>query len=137
MRKTYSGQITKLESNQIFVFGSNTQGRHGKGAALFAKQKCGAIYGQAKRQQGQSYAICTKDLTKSIHPSVPYYDIKEQIFNLYQFAINNPTLEFLVAYNGTSTNLNGYTNQEMADMFNQQPIPSNIIFEESFNLLIK
>lgn len=28
--------ITKLESNQIFVFGSNQSGRHGKGAAKTA-----------------------------------------------------------------------------------------------------
>ena len=37
--------ITQLEPNQIFVFGSNTQGRHGKGAALTAKNKFGAVYG--------------------------------------------------------------------------------------------
>ena len=42
---TYSGTITRLEQNQIFVFGSNTQGRHGKGAALTARTKFGAIYG--------------------------------------------------------------------------------------------
>jgi hypothetical protein len=43
--KTYSGMITELEPNQIFVFGSNTQGRHGKGAALMARYKFGAVYG--------------------------------------------------------------------------------------------
>lgn len=36
-RKTYSGMIQSLTPNQVFVFGSNTQGRHGKGAALTAK----------------------------------------------------------------------------------------------------
>jgi hypothetical protein len=73
--KIYSGMIDKLNSNQIFVFGSNTQGRHGKGAALTAKNKFGAIYGQAEGLQGQSYAIITKDLTKKNHPS----RTKEQI----------------------------------------------------------
>mgnify|MGYP006877977877 FL=1 len=73
--KTYSGMIDKLNSNQIFVFGSNTQGRHGKGAALTARNKFGAIYGQAEGLQGQSYAIITKDLTKTTHPS----RTKEQI----------------------------------------------------------
>jgi hypothetical protein len=29
----------------IFVFGSNLTGRHGKGAALYARQHYGAIYG--------------------------------------------------------------------------------------------
>jgi len=46
--RTYKGIITKLLSNQVFVFGSNTEGRHGKGAALWAKQNAGAIYGQSK-----------------------------------------------------------------------------------------
>lgn len=29
--------IQNLAPNQVFVFGSNTQGKHGKGAALTAK----------------------------------------------------------------------------------------------------
>ncbi|MBS6796035.1 MAG: hypothetical protein KH215_00090 [Coprobacillus sp.] len=44
-RKTYKDFITQLKDNQIFVFGSNTQGKHGKGAALLARNKFGAIYG--------------------------------------------------------------------------------------------
>lgn len=35
-----------------------------------------------------------------------------------------------------ATDLNAYSNQEMADMFSSEPIPSNIVFEESFNSLI-
>jgi hypothetical protein len=42
--KTYQGAISFLEKNQIFVFGSNTQGRHGAGAAKTAYSKFGAIY---------------------------------------------------------------------------------------------
>ena len=40
--------ITKLEADEIFVFGSNEAGRHGKGAAKFAMQKFGAVYGVAE-----------------------------------------------------------------------------------------
>lgn len=36
--KTYKYPVTQLAPNQIFVFGSNTQGRHGKGAALWAME---------------------------------------------------------------------------------------------------
>jgi len=32
-RRVYTGKITKLEPNQVFVFGSNLQGFHGAGAA--------------------------------------------------------------------------------------------------------
>lgn len=135
-RKTYSGMIQNLAPNQVFVFGSNTQGRHGKGAALTAKNKFGAIYGQAEGPQGQSYAIITKDLTKNTHPSRTPEQIKEQVHNLYEYARENPDKEFLVAYSGKGTNLNAYSNQEMADMFSSEPIPNNIVFEQEFNELI-
>lgn len=135
-RKTYSGMIQNLAPNQVFVFGSNTQGKHGKGAALTAKNKFGAIYGEAEGPQGQSYAIITKDLTKNTHPSRTPEQIKEQIHNLYEYARENPDKEFLVAYSGNGTNLNAYSNQEMADMFGSEPIPNNIVFEQEFNKLI-
>lgn len=135
-RKTYTGMINSLEPNQIFVFGSNTQGRHGKGAALIAKNKFGAEYGNPEGPQGQSYAIITKDLTKRTHPSRTPEQIKEQIHNLYEYARENPDKEFLVAYSGTGQNLNAYSNQEMANMFSSEPIPDNIVFEQSFNELI-
>ena len=135
-RKTYSGMIQNLAPNQVFVFGSNTQGKHGKGAALTAKNKFGAIYGQAEGPQGQSYAIITKDLTKNTHPSRTPEQIKEQVHNLYEYARENPDKEFLVAYSGKGTNLNAYSNQEMADMFSSEPIPNNIVFEQEFNELI-
>ena len=135
-RKTYSGKITRLDENQIFVFGSNTQGRHGKGSALFAKNRFGAKQGQAEGLQGKSYAIITKDLTKRSHPSRTVEQIKEQISKLYDFARQNPDKEFLIAYSGTGTNLNGYSNQEMASMFASHSIPTNIVFEEAFNNLV-
>ena len=33
-------------------------------------------------------------------------------------------------------NLNGYTNQELADMFSSFSIPSNVIFEKEFSTLL-
>lgn len=138
MNKTYKGQISSLNKNQIFVFGSNTQGRHSKGAALVARLNFGAIYGQAKGPQGQSYAIITKDLTKKYHPSVSKKDIMFQIIELYKYANDNPHLEFLVAYSGEGSNLNNYTPAEMAEMFAlvATEIPNNIVFEELFSQLV-
>ena len=37
--------ITTLEPNEIFVFGSNLAGRHGGGAARIAYEKFGAVWG--------------------------------------------------------------------------------------------
>lgn len=134
--KTYSGLIKDLEPNQIFVFGSNTQGMHGGGAALCA-MKFGAKYGQAYGLQGKTYAIVTKDLSKLNHPSITPKHIIYQIHLLYDFAKKHPDYEFLVAYSGTGVNLNGYSNKEMAEMFTTpESIPTNIIFEYDFNKLI-
>lgn len=135
--KTYKGLITELKNNQIFVFGSNTQGRHGKGTALIARQKFGAKYGQSSGLQGKSWAMITTDLTKYERPSVPKKKVIEEIGKLYEFASENPELEFLVAYTGTNTkNLSGFTNQEFANMFSHYTIPNNIIFEEEFSKLL-
>jgi len=134
--KTYKGDINKLPPNGVFVFGSNTQGRHGKGSAKTAVDKFGAIYGQSKGLQGKSYAIITKDLTKYKHPSISKEYIEEQIKELYNFAINNPQLDFYIPYKGNGSNLNSYSSKEMAEMFNCESIPSNIVFEEEFYKLI-
>lgn len=137
--KTYKGIITALPPNGIFVFGSNHQGRHGKGAALTAKNKFGAIYGKPEGLQGRSWAIVTKNLTKPVHPSISPADITQQIEILYSFAYMHPELDFYVAYSGTGTNLNGYSNKEMASFFAYfllTGIPQNMVFEEKFADLI-
>lgn len=133
--KTYTGKLTKLPPNDIFVFGSNTQGRHGKGAALDAIKYFRAIYGQPEGLQGQSYAIITKDLTKYKHPSISTLSIISQIHNLYKYAINNPNNKFYIAYK-IGNNLNGYTSKEMADIFSDIEIPNNIVFDEEFSKLL-
>lgn len=148
--KTYKYPIVKLEENQIFVFGSNTQGRHGKGASKWALENAGAIYGQPFHIQGRSFGIITKDLTKKVHPSIYEGEIMMQIIDLYTYAINNSDKEFLVAYRGTGTNLNGYTPKDMARFFREcfdlpfvklfdnipEGIPKNIVFEEEFSKLV-
>ena len=135
-RKTYSGFVTKLEDNQVFVFGSNPEGKHGKGAAK-AAMNFGAIYGQGEGMQGQSYALPTKDLRVTENKgmrSISEDDIADSIEQLYNVARENPEKEYLVNdYSGT--NLNGYTGEEMAEMFTVyqgNEIPSNIVFSEEF-----
>lgn len=134
--KMYKGLITELPPNGIFVFGSNTEGRHGLGAAKLAKEKFGAIYGISSGIQGRSYAIITKDLTKKAHPSISEKEIRLQILYLYHYAEDNPELDFYIAYNGKGSNLNAYTPLQMAKMFSSFEIPDNICFEEEFIKLV-
>lgn len=142
VRKTYSGKVTSLQPNQIFVFGSNegsskgAKPTHGAGSAKIARDKFGAIQGQSRGLQGQSYAIVTKkfyDVEKSSTPQ----EIIAEIKGLYEYAKQNSDKEFLVS-DYSESNLNGYTGQEMADMFNAAgPIPSNIVFNENFDRLVE
>lgn len=135
--KTYEGRIIALPSNGIFVFGSNTEGRHGAGAARYALMHFGAHYALAMGIQGQSYAIITKDLNKKEHPSISKEFIIEQIEELYKYAKEHPDKDFYVAYSGKGRNLNGYTNKQMAEMFSHYPIPENMVFEEKFANLLR
>lgn len=75
-------------------------------------------------------------MTKDHHPSITRDDIFDQIFDLYEYAKTAPDKEFLVAYKGTGTNLNGYTPEEMAQLFGSHDVPRNIIFEKSFSMLV-
>lgn len=135
--KTYTGFIKELKENQIFVFGSNTQGRHGKGTAKLCLDKYGAIYGQASGLQGQSYGLITTDLTTYKFPSRSPSEILEEIKKLYKFAELHPDSDFLIAYTADGHNLCGYTSNQLANLFSAVPIPENIVFEDKFANLLK
>jgi predicted NAD-dependent protein-ADP-ribosyltransferase YbiA (DUF1768 family) len=144
-RKTYSGKVTSLQPNQIFVFGSNPLGINGNpskgtgGAALVAYRIAGVKQGEKMDNRlsdsGKAWGITTVTSPGKKKSKTPQ-EIIEGVKKLYEYAKENPTKEFLVSdYSGT--NLNGYTGQEMADMFiNAGPIPSNIVFNENFDKLI-
>jgi hypothetical protein len=53
------GRLTKLPPNARFVFGSNTAGRHGAGAAKDAAAHFGAVEGVGEGLTGQAYALPT------------------------------------------------------------------------------
>lgn len=109
---------------QIFVFGSNLAGRHGKGAALWARKHRGAIYGQGEGLQGTSYAIPTKD--QRLKP-LALDQIKQHVDKFVEFAKLHPELDFLLTRVGCG--LAGYTDSQIAPMFSDVP-PNCILPEE-------
>jgi hypothetical protein len=115
-------KITRLEGHQIFVFGSNIEGRHGKGAALTAKQKFGAIQGEPHGLQGQSYGIITKDLARGKR-SISLTDIRRQLEHLAKVAATHPELEFLLTPVGTGEG--GYTLDELEAHL--PSLPANVV----------
>jgi hypothetical protein len=100
----------------IFVFGSNTAGRHGKGAALHARTHCGAVYGQGEGLQGQSYAIPTKDDRLNV---LPLPVIRKYVETFLAFARAHPDLEFQVTRIGCG--LAGYQESQIAPLFRHAP----------------
>ena len=98
--------IKSLESNEIFVFGSNANGFHGGGAAAFAMHKFGAIWGQGEGLQGQCYAIPTMEGMDNM---------KAAIERFTQFADQHSELRFLVTRVGCG--VAGYSVREVAPLF--------------------
>ena len=121
--------IKELKENEIFVFGSNKQARHGKGAALTARNKFGAIYGQSKGLQGQSYAIITKELRKEYQP-VSLQEVKEGVDTFIQFAKDNKHLTFYVVELGC--NLAYFTVEQIAPLFKPTMRLKNVYLPERF-----
>ena len=64
--------ITSLDKDEVFVFGSNLLGNHAGGAARVARRNFGAIMGQGEGMQGQSYAIPT--MFPNVEMIKPYVD---------------------------------------------------------------
>lgn len=115
------------KENEIFVFGSNLSGRHGKGAAKTA-MKWGAKYGQAAGLQGRTYGIPTKD--KAIRRVLTTTEIKPFVDDFIQFAKANPQLTFLVTEIGCG--LSGYKPKEIAPLFAEGINVPNIHLPERF-----
>jgi hypothetical protein len=117
------------ERPTIFVFGSNLAGRHGKGAALHARQHCGAIYGQGIGLQGNSYAIPTKDAHLR---ALPLERIRAYVEDFKSFATTNPDLKFEVTAIGCG--LAGYKPEQIAPMFKDAPV--NCVLPDSFRTIL-
>jgi len=115
---------------EIFVFGSNLAGRHGKGAALHARLKHGARYGQGEGLQGASYAIPTKGFSLE---TLPLSIIREKVAAFVDFARLHPEMVFQVTPIGCG--LAGYAAADIAPMFRDAPgncrLP--LAFEEIIN----
>jgi len=119
--------ITHLQTNEIFVFGSNESGRHGKGAAKTALG-FGAKWGQAKGLQGRTYGIPTKDYSIRRTLSIP--EIKVYVDEFFQFASDNSHLTFLVTEIGCG--LAGYKPKDIKPLFRHGLVLPNVILPERF-----
>lgn len=118
-------------SERIFVFGSNRQGRHGKGAAATARAKHGAIWGCREGRQGNSYAIITKELNPN-EPPVTLDEIRVGVFTFLDYAERNRHLTFNVTPIGCG--LAGFDAEQIAPMF--MDAPNNVLLPYEFQRVL-
>lgn len=112
----------------IFVFGSNLAGRHGKGAALHARQHFGAIYGVGEGVQGRSYAIPTKDEHLR---TLPLDRIRAHVESFLAWARHTGAPCRLTAI---GCGLAGYRPEDIAPMF--RDAPPNVDLPEEFRRVL-
>ncbi|TAM70062.1 MAG: hypothetical protein EPN48_06665 [Microbacteriaceae bacterium] len=111
--------IDRLAPDEIFVFGSNADGFHGGGAARFAADHFGAVWGEGHGLHGQSYAIDTMSGLNVLAVEVRTF---------LEFAGQHPELRFLVTEIGCG--IAGYAPDEIAPLFAGSP--DNIVLPETF-----
>ena len=117
--------ITELAPNERFVFGSNTAGIHGAGAALQAHHQFGAEIGIGEGVTGQCYAFPSLDGHFGRRSRV---ELEASRDLLYATCRDNPELSFLLTKVGTG--LGGYAEPYMRSLFADPP--SNLILPEDW-----
>lgn len=103
-------------SGWVWVFGSNTAGRHGAGAAKVAHTNFGAKYGVGFGRTGDAYAVATKGRNLSV---LPLDAIQHNITSFIHYAERNPKEKFFVTRIGCD--LAGYTDAQIAPLFKGSP----------------
>ncbi len=128
MGRVYTPEnITHLDRDDIFVFGSNLQGRHCGGAACVARQRFGAVMGQGVGLQGQSYAIPT--MQGGVETIKPYVD------QFIDFARECDQNTFYVTRIGCG--IAGFTDEEIAPLFDEAYDLYNVRLPKSFADIIE
>jgi hypothetical protein len=135
--------ITALEPGEVFVFGSNLEGIHGKGAAKTALQ-WGAIRKRGTGFAGQTYAIPTRMVEKYVSgrskniarfKSLTSAEIQMWVSRFIEEADKFSQKTFLVTEIGCGNA--GYTPEQIAPMFKEAIYLDNVHLPESFwNILM-
>ncbi len=115
-------RILTLGRRDIFVFGSNLAGHHAGGAAKFAFNRFGAVWGQGVGLQGNSYAIPT--MQGGIDTIKPYVD------RFIEFAKYEKALTFYVTKIGCG--IAGFKLNEIAPLFKEALLFPNIRLPKEF-----
>ena len=119
--------ITHLDEDEVFVFGSNLAGNHAGGAARTALLRFGAKMGQGEGMQGQSYAIPT--MQGGVETIKPYVD------RFIDLAYEWDQTTFYVTRIGCG--IAGFKDEEIAPLFDRAYDLYNVRLPESFARIIR
>lgn len=103
-------RITQLDPDEVFVFGSNSGGLHGGGAARIAHERFGAVWGEGHGHHGQSYAIDTMSGLDALAAEAATF---------IAYARAHPELRFLLTPVGCG--IAGFTAAQVAPLFAGSP----------------
>jgi hypothetical protein len=117
--------ITKLQPNEILVFGSNLRGAHAGGAARLAKDKFGAQEGVGEGLTGQCYAFPT--LTANFS-KVSRAALEASRDRFFAAARQHPEKTFLLTKVGCG--IAGFTEDEIRPLF--ENAPANVVLPEDW-----
>lgn len=120
----------ELPEDSVFVFGSNTDGKHVSGSAKTAIDEFGAIEGQAEGRQGDSYGIVTTDFHKLDGP-YPLEDIDAGIKTFCTYASQHPGEIFYMTKIGSMRA--GHKLEDIVALFKNNTIPPNVILPQEFD----
>ncbi len=117
-RLTTPSKLISLYENEIFVFGSNSEGIHSGGAAAFAAKHFGAEHGVGEGLTGQSYAFPT--LRAPGGERVVDAELIISVEKLFACARENSSKQFLVTKVGCG--IAGFAEDEIKSLFlNDKP----------------
>ena len=111
----------------IFVFGSNLAGRHGKGAAAYARKHFAAEYGVGEGRTGRAYALPTKDAELR---TLPFNVIREKFLEFADHADFAREEVFLLTPFGCG--LAGHDAKDIARMVKSANLTPNVALSVSW-----
>jgi hypothetical protein len=114
----------------IFVYGANTEGIHGAGAAKEAYEHFGARMGKTGFN-GRSYGVITKELRKNV-AQITIHDLAAEIDRLYAFVIQRPAPYAYFVFTEFGTGLANFSHQQVMDIMNRYKWPANIYWTKNW-----
>lgn len=129
----YTGELQKelfIDTMNVFVFGSNEAGRHGAGAAKFAREYIGYPYYEYDGQIGNAYGIPTKDAWIG---TLPIEAISKYVLKFLNHVHNNQQYVYYLTPIGCG--LAGYKHEDIAPLFIQGLQLPNLMMPDEWRVI--